>query len=409
MLFLIAFFVRIAAIAVIDTSTEILDSGFYSSAGREFSTIAHNIVSGEGFALYTIKGQLIPSAFMPPGYVYFLALMFFLFGESLFTFILVQCIHALLGALSCVILYKLANTVFSETVGIISGFLMAVYPPLIYSVAEIHSISIYILLNILLVWILLGISDTSHIKTIVLSGLAVGFLALFRAEMVLVIPLLTLWLLVHTFRRRKRWRAALFFTAAVLVIAPWTIRNYLVFDRFLPIQSCSGYDFSRGHNPLATGTGITFSGEMIEGAAGIPGVLEEIEALPLTGDWEVQKDAVYKRAAIKYVQSHPWRTVKVTFMKFVYFWGIDVTYPLARHPLYWMPWTVVLALFIVGLLRTIKRKIEASLLYLYLLFYTALEMMFFVLPRHRLFIEPLVLVFTSYGLYSIFKRKNSFL
>jgi len=178
----------------------------------------------------------------------------------------------------------------------------------------------------------------------------------------------------------------------------------LVFDRFVPIHSCAGYDFSRGHNPDATGTGITFSGKLIEGAAGIPGVLEEIDALPLTDDWELQKDAVYKRAALNYIRSHPWQTVKVTFMKFVYFWGIDITYPLARHPLYWMSWAAVLFLAIVGVVRAVKRKIKASLLYLYLIFYTAIEMIAFVLPRHRLFIEPFVLIFASYGLYTFYKQ-----
>ena len=408
-IFLFAFSVRIAAIIVINNSTATMTQGFYSSSGREFATIAHHIVTGEGFSINKVQGVSIPSAYMPPGYVFFLAAMFSLFGEGLFTFVLVQCVHALLGGLSCIGLCKLANTVFSKEVGAVSALLMASYPPLIYIVAEAHPISIYILLNILLVLVLLRLPGNKRLSWIVLAGVLAGILTLFRSEMSILVPLLALWLFFNLSNTQRIWKPVLFIVVAVLIIAPWTIRNYLVFHRLVPVHSCTGFDFSRGHNPDATGTGMSFSGEPIEGASGIPGVLEEIEALPLTDDWEVKMDAIYLKAALKYISLHPFQTVKVTLMKFFYFWGIDITYPLARHPLYWVSWIFAFFLAIVGIIRAVKGKIKASLLYLYLVFYTGIEMIFFVLPRHRLFIEPFVLVFSAYGIYylwRIWKRRD---
>jgi len=402
LIFLAAFAIRIAAIIVIDNSTEMLTHGFYSESGREFATLAHNIVAGEGFSLHRVQGVSVPSAYMPPAYVFFLVPFFYLFGEGLFTFILVQCVHAFLGGLSCIALYKLAETVFSRSVGIISALLMAFYPPLIYTVAEAHPISMYILLNILMVSALLRVSVKTRLRRIVLAGALAGILTLFRSEMVLLVPLMALWLFFNlsgTKGTNRMEKSFLFIVIAFSITAPWTIRNYLVFHKVVPVHSCSGYDFSRGHNPDATGTGMSYSGKPIEGASGIPGVLEAIESLPPTSDWEVKKDDIYLKAALGHIATHPWKTVKMTLIKFFYFWGIDITYPLARHPLYWASWIVAFSLAILGLIRAFKERIRASLFYLYFGFYTGIEMMFFVLPRHRMFIEPFVLVFSAYGLY----------
>jgi hypothetical protein len=67
-------------------------------------------------------------------------------------------------------------------------------------------------------------------------GVLLGLTILTRGEAVLLVPLL----LVSIVRRPRGGRAALIACcAAVIVIAPWTVRNWTVFHQFVPISTNS--------------------------------------------------------------------------------------------------------------------------------------------------------------------------
>jgi hypothetical protein len=368
------------------------------AGGKEFAKLARNFVGGNGFSYYEVGGQLLPSAYLPPAYAFWMAFVFWGFGEGASGFLVLQAVNILFGMLSCVALLKLADLVFPRPVGFIAAFLMAVYPSLVYAVVRPHSAAMYICVNLLLMWALLRASKHAALGQIGLAGLFAGILALFRSEMVMFLPFLALWLFLKLDKGR-RWQGALLFVLiAVLVFSPWTLRNYLVFDAFVPIQSAAGYNFSRGHNPDATGSGRTFAGEGIDAASGMPDVQAQVRALPPSDDWEVRRDSIYMWAAWGYLLSHPWETAKVTLMKFLFFIGMDVTHPESNSPIYWFPWFVIFPLAFIGIIRAVKQSIDISLFVAYLVFYTAIEMAFFVIPRHRLFIVPIVILFAAYGI-----------
>jgi hypothetical protein len=396
---LLAFIVRVVAVVVMDLWKGV---GFDAIAGgKEFAKLARNMVGGNGFSYYEVDGQLLPSAYLPPAYAFWMAFVFWVFGEGASGFLVLQAINILFGTLSCVALLKLADLVFPRPVGFISALFMAVYPSLVYAVVRPHSAAMYIWVNLLVIWFLLRASKHAALGQIGLAGLFAGILALFRSEMVMFLPFLALWLFLKLDKGRRWQGALLFILIAVLVFSPWTLRNYLVFDAFVPVQSAAGYNFSRGHNPDATGSGRTFAGEGIDAASGMPDVQAQVRALPPSDDWEVRRDSIYMRAAWGYILSHPWETAKVTLMKFLFFVGMDVTHPESSSPLYWLPWAVILPLFVLGLIRGIKQRVDISLFVAYLVFYTLIEMAFFVIPRHRLFIVPLVILLSAYGIYCL--------
>jgi hypothetical protein len=49
-------------------------------------------------------------------------------------------------------------------------------------------------------------------------------------------------------------KAAIVLAVALAVIAPWTLRNYLVLNAFVPVSSNGGSVFYRSNNPLADGS-----------------------------------------------------------------------------------------------------------------------------------------------------------
>ena len=50
---------------------------------------------------------------------------------------------------------------------------------------------------------------------------------------------------------------------AIAILAPWTIRNYIVFDRFVPISTNGGFNFWRGNNDVTTGSPWTETGSAV--------------------------------------------------------------------------------------------------------------------------------------------------
>jgi len=105
----------------------------------EYGMIAQNIVHGNGYSLSynpetstpTSSGVgtiTVPSAYMPPVYVSFLALFLFICGDNYFTYLLILALQSALGALSVIVLYWLTKRMFSEDIAIISGYVCAIYP-----------------------------------------------------------------------------------------------------------------------------------------------------------------------------------------------------------------------------------------------------------------------------------------
>jgi len=83
------------------------------------------------------------------------------------------------------------------------------------------------------------------------SGALAGLAALIRPAMLLYLPLALAWLL---FRRRPALALALT-AAAITAIAPWTLRNMEVHERFVLIASEGGVTFWTGNHALARGEG----------------------------------------------------------------------------------------------------------------------------------------------------------
>lgn len=64
-----------------------------------------------------------------PLYVYFLSFIYFLFGHM---YAAVYISHSLLGAATCVVVYAIGRMLFSRGVGLLAGFIVALYGPILF-------------------------------------------------------------------------------------------------------------------------------------------------------------------------------------------------------------------------------------------------------------------------------------
>jgi 4-amino-4-deoxy-L-arabinose transferase-like glycosyltransferase len=226
--------------------------GFYTPAvaepaadSRIHFTLVQNLLAGRGFSL---QG---PTAITPPLYVFFLAGVYRAFGSPA----AVRVIQALLGGLACVLLYGVARRLADPRTALVAGVVMVAHPLSAY-LAGLHLTE-----NLFLIFILLVVLQSTAVArrpspgAAFLLGVLVGLAALTRAVYLFFIPLLLPWAMSQWgWRAPRAYRVFAVATAgAVLVILPWTLRNYAVLHELIPVQSNGGMVFWAGNNPLADG------------------------------------------------------------------------------------------------------------------------------------------------------------
>jgi hypothetical protein len=104
----------------------------------------------------------------------------------------------------------------------------------------------------------------------------------------------------------------------VIIIAPWTIRNYLVFHSFPVIRDNFGLELSVSNNDCAQ---PTMSANFRSGCFAIHhpnGSVTEAEKVLNLG--EVRYNELRLREALQWIQSHPVRFAKLSVKRFFAFW-----------------------------------------------------------------------------------------
>ena len=384
----VAAFLRLAAILVIHN--------WHNPEMWEFGIIARNLASGKGFWLKTLADVPVPSAFMPPAYEYFLAGMFGIFGDRAFTYILIQILQAASCVLLVFLVYRTAQLLFGESVALVSAWLAALYPPFIYMCTEMHPISFYIVMSLAVIFYLHRFLETGGGPgDLVQAGILLGILLMFRAEALALIFLFSGIVLLRSNKGRKLRNAAVFFILPVMCLAPWTIRNYRLFDCWVPITTSGGLNLWYGHNPDATGSQRHAwpDGTVVQPPAALR---ELILQIPADVHYEIALDQLYRRQALAFLSTHPLREVQLLGNKFVYFWVFDFNHPKARNPLYWAPSFGLVLLWAYAGLRHRGSALREHLLFTVSIFFTmAVCLALFVLPRYRMVVEPLMIPFAA--------------
>lgn len=231
-----AFVLRAAWVLVYGRVAPAADMTFYSSA-------AVNLAAGHGF----IEPFGTPTASWPPGFPFLMSLAFRAFGDHLK---LVFVVNVLLGTATAVLLYLVGLRLFGRAGARLAGATFVVLPGTIFLTGLFLSETTFIFALVGFLALALYLPDRRW--TPAALGLVIGLTALTRGEGVLmaVIPLAMWWGLP-----RGAWlrRAALLLGVMVLTVAPWTIRNAIVMDAFIPVASNASETLWSGHNPTANG------------------------------------------------------------------------------------------------------------------------------------------------------------
>ncbi len=174
-----------------------------------------------------------------PVYPAFIATVYTLFGVDPLKVLLVQI---LLDSTSVLLIYWLAAEQKGKLAWL-SAFFWAVNPAAIIYSNRLMSETLFIFILLCLVSVLLKFHRTQKNRTVILTGLTLGLLALTRpvAQYMLLLILLYLFLTFRVDKKRFLVVSCGVVFGYALAVTPWMVRNKIVYDR-LVISSAGEYN-----------------------------------------------------------------------------------------------------------------------------------------------------------------------
>jgi hypothetical protein len=155
-----------------------------------------------------------------------------------------RLLQALLGTAAIVVVFLLGSRIACRPAGLLAAGATAVYPPFIHSTGAVLSEPPAIFTLPLAILALLWAIDRRGTWEWCVPGLLRGITALIRPEYLVVGVLLSVFVLALRWRqdsfRAAAAAAAIMLVAIALPIAPWTVRNLIVLDRWVPISTGGG-------------------------------------------------------------------------------------------------------------------------------------------------------------------------
>ncbi len=312
--------------------------------------------------------------------------------------------QAVLGALSCVLVYRIARHLFDPGVAAIAGTIAAGYWPFLFFGGELFATTFFIFIQLLLVDTLLRFAERPSHGAGAASGFLLGLLVATRANALLAIPAALWWICrcsgqSFSCDRQRLWPS--FAVALVLTLSPFALRNHIVQGGPLPFQGA--WSFYMGANPEADGTPYVRQGFQ----------WQRHELLPLRAGFAepVSRGFYYLRSGMRFAAEHPAQYLHLLYRKFRLFWhafeipvSSDLSYYREHsilHRILLVNFGVVAPLALAGLLLGGCRDARYLLLWTFVLVSLATGMLFTVSARYRVPAVPFLIVIGAHAFWEL--------
>ena len=376
---------------------------FYNLAGdgRSYDEWAQRIAGGDWL------GQGV--FYQTPLYPYFLGVLQFVVGHNLW---LIRFLQIILGAISCGLIFRVGERLFSRPAGIAAGLILAFYAPAIFYDGLIEKSVLDLTLLSLGLFVLLVMADHGWAKWLACGGL-LGLLGLSRENALILAPIIAAWIILHYRERlvglRARW-LGLFFAGVLLVLLPVGMRNLLIGGEFKLTTAQFGPNFYIGNNPLADGTYGSIRNVIHENQLEGPDAKRLAERALGRSLSPGQVSSYWFEQSLHYISAQPAQWLKLLGLKWLRVWNAREVEDSDDFYIY-QDWSWLLTLLAwfghfgilaplagVGILLTLRRWRQLWLLYAMIVALAASVAIFYVFGRYRYPLVPLLALFAGAGI-----------
>lgn len=377
---------------------------------NETTAVAASVVNGYGYKspfLGLLYGdpKTGPTAWVAPIDGYFVAGVFWLFGvfsrQSFMVIVLVQC---LVSALTCIPILRIGERTVGRRAAIIAAIAWSVFPwfsqwanTIIWDVPQTA------LLFNLLFWYALTLERSQSVKRWFGFGALWGFALLTNPALLTLMFVSLLWVAYRQWDRQTFFSIVRPMVLALLmcgvVLAPWLIRNRIVFGQFAFIRTNFPFEFWLGNYHGSHGR--DWAGRH---PTSVPAERAQYDRM---GEMAyVHEKGVEAR---QFLREYPWEFVGLTGKRFLMFWDgstMKYNYPVAP---YWLSWSYLpLSLLLVPcLIYACVRRIHGwELVLAAFVVYPLPYYITFNQVRYRHALEPLMLLLMAWAALQILDRNR---
>ena len=332
-IFLIALILRLVPVVAMRNMGIGLDDMY------QYDMLARSIASGNGYRWYAqvdlptvlpyLKLDLasidydprgVLTSFRPPLYPAFLGLIYLVFGVGAKRFFIARIIQAILAASMAPLTFALARRFFpnQDRSSRISAWIITIYPMLVIYPLSLATENLFLVLVLCSILALLKGKERLEIQKVqkentgsfagksrwfILAGVILGLTCLTRsvAQIFTVFAAAWVW-----FFLKERKQALVVLLMAGLVVAPWIVRNSILYGKLTGIESALGYDLYLGYHPLGTGT-FQYP--------------QSLDLMTMMNDSVRDKVGIQK--AMEFIKADPARVLYLTLRRAEYFFGLE--------------------------------------------------------------------------------------
>lgn len=213
----------------------------------EYHQFAKDILHGNG---YIRNGE--PTAWFPIGFPFFLSIIYRIFGENP---LCGELVNVLLSTILILTAFYTAKNVFSVIVAKYTAIILALWPNICAYNLLLNSDLLFTSLFSIL--ILLLVQKKYTFLNLFFMGLIFAAATLTRSTLALYFLMIFAAIYYKNKNRIHLIKSfCIFLLGSLLIFSPWWIRNYKVFDKFVPLSTNGGFNFwlanvqlPEGNNP----------------------------------------------------------------------------------------------------------------------------------------------------------------
>jgi 4-amino-4-deoxy-L-arabinose transferase-like glycosyltransferase len=374
---------------------------------EHLGTNAHIAYLGGAKMILSGKGLMDPGypVFSPPLYAILIAIGSWFSGQDQLPIKLLQIFAD--SATTCVVML-IAREILGFRTALVSGALLVVYPFSIYASLYIGTETLFAFLLSCFILFFLRATSSSRLAWYSLAGGTLGVATLIRGTtqfFPLIAPVL-LVLLYRTISKRVIVGYLGLCVCFALIIAPWTIRNYLVLKEVVPVATPSSVFLQGSHEDF-----FTIDGKI----KGFPKYFSELEgrgiSRPPPDAGPVQRDRYLFRAGLENykirAETDPLSIIPFMLTKFGRTWYATETgrnhaiILFANIPLY-----ILAVVGVISIFRQRQAPRSIWILLFVIAYFAALHTVSLPLFRYVLPVMPYVIVLASAGVLVCFEWLN---
>ena len=348
---------------------------------------------------------------MPPLYFFFIIFCKYLSLEIFNFLYLIYFIQVMISTFSVFIFYNFCKKfIENETICLIGTIIFSLFPLLVYSSALISSATLQVFLYLIFFNLFLDIIDGRKKNNLIISFVA-SLCLLLRGEFIIIFCFSLMYIIIINKQNISKFFIILLLT--LMIISPYLSRNYFITGK-IHIVNVTGYALWKGNNHLSKVEGYPYDLHPKERSNwpddyNFNNLITKLDKIKKDETYEIERNKVFLLEGIKNIIEDKSKYFFLYIKKILSYYFIDFnsSYRNYYNIINILPLAIVSLFSVPGFLILFNEKKKDLKFYyitLILLIFLIVLSLFSILPRYKISILSIQILFFLFFLKKILKK-----